>query len=63
MQSPELGEALKKREQVFLAAGATFRRTYTGGLYDVAPAGCPHPVYRYGAPLFWGVKQSWWTAG
>ncbi len=51
----------KKAEQFFLAAGSTFLHRFTGDVYQVAPAGCSHPVYRYAMPLFMGVKRSWWT--
>lgn len=51
----------KKAEQFFLAAGSTFLHPFTGDIYQVAPAGCSHPVYRYSMPLFMGVKRSWWT--
>ena len=51
----------KKAEQFFLAAGSTFLHKFTGDVYQVAPAGCSHPVYRYAMPLFIGVKRSWWT--
>ena len=50
----------KKAEQFFLAAGSTFLHQFTGDIYQVAPAGCSHPVYRYAMPLFMGVKRSWW---
>ena len=61
VQASGLAGAHKKQEQFFLAAGSTFRRTYDGDVYDVAPKGCPHPVYRYAAPMFLGVNQSWLT--
>lgn len=61
VQAPGLNGSHKKQEQFFLAAGSTFRRTYTGDVYNVAPKGCPHPVYRYAVPLFLGVKQAWLT--
>lgn len=56
-QAVSLATPNKKREQFFLRAGATFRHRFMGDVYDVAPDGCPHPVYRYGIPLFLGVKQ------
>lgn len=51
----------KKREQFFLTAGSTFRNSYRGDLFDVAPEGCPHPVYRYAVPIFLGVNSTWLT--
>ena len=53
----------KKREQFFLKAGSTFHKTYRGDIFDVAPAGCPHPVYRYAVPIFLGVNSTWMTTG
>ena len=61
VQASGLGGPHKKQEQFFLAAGSTFRHTYRGDVYNVAPKGCPHPVYRYAVPMFLGVKQSWLT--
>lgn len=47
----------KKKTQYFLAAGSTFKRKYEGDVYDISNGGS-HPVYRYGKPIFMGVKYS-----
>ena len=62
VQSAALKGPQKKREQFFLAAGSTFRNTYTGDLYEVAPSGCSHTVYRYSVPMFLGVNAAWLKA-
>ena len=46
---------MKKQTQYFLQAGSTIVNRYTGDLYPVGSFGS-HPVYRYGKPLFLGVK-------
>lgn len=56
VQSAAVSGPSKKQEQFFLKAGATFRRRFEGDVYDVAPSGCGHPVYRYAVPIFLGVK-------
>lgn len=63
VQTTSLTGSGKKREQFFLKAGSTFHKTYRGDIFDVAPAGCPHPVYRYAVPIFWGVNSTWMTTG
>lgn len=55
IQSPALRQAAKKAEQVFLVAGSTFTQQFEGDLYDVSFPNIPHPVYRYGKPVFLGV--------
>lgn len=55
VQSSGANGPLKKQEQFFFKAGSTFRHLFDGDVYDVAPQGCSHPVYRYGMPLFLGV--------
>lgn len=47
-------EARRKKDLFMLDAGSVFKRAYTGDLYDVS-AGYPHPVYKYGLPIFMGV--------
>lgn len=62
VQSAALKGPQKKQEQFFLAAGSTFHHRYTGQIYETAPAGCSHPVYRYSVPIFLGVNTAWLTA-
>lgn len=57
VQSAGANGSHKKQEQFFLKAGSTFRRPFAGDVYDVAPQGCAHPVYRYAMPIFLGVKK------
>lgn len=45
----------KKKTQYFFAAGSVFAGLYRGALFDVGGS-TPHPVYRYGIPLFLGVS-------
>lgn len=45
----------KKHPQMFLAAGGVFCERYTGDLYEVGKS-ASHSVYRYGKPIFLGVK-------
>ncbi|VEJ34619.1 CRISPR type III-A/MTUBE-associated RAMP protein Csm4 [Aedoeadaptatus ivorii] len=47
---------VRKRDIYFLRSGSVFRDRYRGELYDVSP-GYGHPVYRYGMPIFVGVKS------
>ncbi len=46
---------MKKQTQYFLQAGSVIANRYTGDLYQVGSFGS-HPVYRYGKPMFLGVK-------
>lgn len=48
-------EPMKKRTQYFFRTGSVFLNRYEGALYQVGGSGS-HPVYRYGRPLFLGVK-------
>lgn len=57
IQSAAIGTQRKKQEQFFLKAGSTFMHPFAGDVYNVAPEGCAHPVYRYAMPVFLGVKQ------
>lgn len=45
----------KKDTQYFFSSGSVFRRKFEGELYEVARGG-NHKVYRYGKPLFLGVR-------
>lgn len=45
----------KKQTQYFFAPGSCFENQYKGDIYDVSGGG-NHPVYRYGLPMFLGVK-------
>lgn len=45
----------KKLSQVFFTAGATFTERYEGDLFEVERSRA-HAVYRYGKPIFLGVK-------
>lgn len=45
----------KKQTQYFLASGSVLRHRFEGELYSIADGG-NHPVFRYGKPLFVGVK-------
>lgn len=54
VQSTSANGAVRKRTQVFLAAGAMLERPFSGALYSVAPQS-RHPVYRYSKPMMLGV--------
>ena len=45
----------KKQTQHYLAAGSVVRNRFSGDVYEIGVSG-NHPVYRYGKPLFLGVK-------
>ena len=45
---------VRKRTQVFMAAGAMLTRRFNGALYSAADAGA-HPVLRYAMPIMLGV--------
>lgn len=45
---------VRKRTQVFMAAGAMLTRRFNGALYSAADAGT-HPVLRYAMPIMLGV--------
>lgn len=47
-------EYRKKRDLFMISAGACFKMTYHGDVYDVSNGG-KHPVYRYGKPIFWAL--------
>ena len=46
---------MKKKTQIFLAAGAVLPCRFQGGLYEVGYGGA-HPVYRYSRPVLLGVE-------
>lgn len=52
VQSTGSFEERKKVDQYFLQAGSCLRNRFEGDIYEVG-VGMPHPVYRYGKPLFW----------
>jgi CRISPR-associated protein Csm4 len=45
----------KRKAMYFMPAGSCFKKRFEGGIFDVS-AGGRHPVYRYGKPLFVGVR-------
>ena len=55
VQSDTFAESpVRKRTQVFMAAGAMLTRRFNGALYSAADAGT-HPVLRYAMPIMLGV--------
>ena len=56
VNSPAYSSQPSKRHTIhMLAAGSCFKRKITGQIGDVSADG-NHPVYRYGKPLYLGVK-------
>ena len=54
--SAALTDYVKKDSQYFFAAGSVFQKRYEGMVHRVGH-GLPHPVYRYGKPIFLGVTN------
>lgn len=46
----------KKHTQHFFKSGSVFAKKFEGDIYDVGTGSGSHKVYRYGKPMFLGVK-------
>ncbi len=46
----------RKQDFYSLKAGSTFKKTFKGKIFDVAPDDIDHPVYHYAQPLFFRLE-------